>query len=107
MGLGGPLPRSLDRCSRGLSGVVMVDLTGEYWQAFSISWCCFAAGVAVWNVVPPTLFSRVLSRALLALSPAVLSCWGVHACRVNEQLAVMVEVKKAQGVGDEIGRAHV
>jgi energy-converting hydrogenase Eha subunit G len=53
----------------------MADLSGEYWQAFSISWACFAMGVAVFNLVPKTWLSVVYvagSAGIVAGGPQLL-----------------------------------
>ncbi|NBN87594.1 MAG: hypothetical protein EBV32_00650 [Proteobacteria bacterium] len=77
----------------------MADLSGEFWQAMSVGWACFGLGVAVFRITPQSIVTVALSRALLVLAPGVLSCWGVHAVRVNEQLRVMVEAKQSTEVG--------
>jgi hypothetical protein len=81
-------------------GAIMVDLTNDFLQAAAVTWACFAMGVIVFHAIPRTQFSTWLSRSLLALCPLVWTCWGVHAVRVNQQLAIMVEAKKSQGVDD-------
>jgi len=78
----------------------MVDLTADFWQAVTVTWACFGMGVAVFHLVQRSWFSVWLSRGLLALCPLVWTCWGVHAVRVNQQLAIMVEAKQSQGVDD-------
>ena len=83
-----------------MSGAVMVDLSSDFWQAVTVTWACFGMGVAVFHLVPRSWFSVWLSRGLLALCPLVWTCWGVHAVRVNQQLAIMVEAKQSQGVND-------
>jgi len=84
----------------------MADLSGEFWQAMSVGWACFGLGVAVFRITPQSIVTVALSRALLVLAPGVLSCWGVHAVRVNEQLRVMVEAKQSTEVG-EYDRVYV
>jgi len=84
----------------------MADLTGEFWQAMSVGWACFGLGVAVFRITPQSIVTVALSRALLVLAPGVLSCWGVHAVRVNEQLRVMVEAQQSTEV-QEYDRVYV
>jgi hypothetical protein len=98
--LGGDISGRFDLFSCVMSGVIMVDLTSDFWQAVTITWACFGMGVAVFHLVPRSWFSVLLSRGLLALCPIVWTCWGVHAVRVNQQLAGMVAVKRAEGVDD-------
>jgi hypothetical protein len=84
----------------------MADLSGEFWQAMSVGWACFGLGVAVFRITPQSIVTVALSRALLVLAPGVLSCWGVHAVRVNEQLRVMVEARQSTEV-QEYDRIYV
>jgi hypothetical protein len=76
----------------------MVDISGEFWQAVMISWSAFAFGVWMFQTLRRDKLARIVSRGLIALSPAVLTCYGAHAVRVNEHLAMVVEAKRAEGV---------
>ena len=121
MELGGYFGGDFDSVFGRLPGVVMADLNSDFWQAVTITWACFGMGVAVFHLIPRTTLSVWLSRSLLALCPIVWTCWGVHAVRINQQLASVVAAKRAEGVSDgrlvtvsrrdlvsgKIGRAHV
>ena len=77
----------------------MADLSGEFWQAVMISWSAFAFGVFMFQQLRADKIAVIVSRGLIALSPTVLTCFGVHAVAVNQQLAMVVEAKRAEGVG--------
>jgi hypothetical protein len=62
----------------------MVDISGEFWQAVMISWSAFAFGVWMFQALRRDKLARIVSRGLIALSPAVLTCYGAHAVRVTE-----------------------
>jgi hypothetical protein len=78
----------------------MVDLAREFLQAVALAWLSFGMGVLLFRIGCTQWQTYFLSRALLFLSPFVLTCFGVHACRENADLAAMVAAKKAEGVSD-------
>jgi hypothetical protein len=85
---------------RYLLGSIMADLAREFLQAVALAWLSFGMGVLLFRIGCTQWQTYFLSRALLFLSPFVLTCFGVHACRENADLAAMVAAKKAEGVSD-------
>jgi hypothetical protein len=77
----------------------MADLTRDFLQAVGIAWLCFGMGVVLFKLACKDRQMVFLSRALLFLSPAVLTCFGVHAVRENQQLVQMVRLQKSEAVG--------
>ena len=80
----------------------MADLTREFLQAVGIAWLCFGMGAVLFNLACKDRQMVFLSRALLVLSPAVLTCFGVHAVRENQQLVQMVRAQKSEAVGNGV-----
>ena len=83
-------------------GVVMVDLMNELFQAVAIAWACFGLGVVLFRMGCRDWHARYLSRGLLFLSPFVLTCFGVHATRENQQLAAIVAAKKGEAIDERV-----
>jgi hypothetical protein len=92
---------------RVLLGVVMASLMYELAQAVAIAWLCFGFGVLMFQMGCRDRHCRILSRGLLFLSPFVLTCFGVHATRENQQLAAILAAKKSEGVSGRIYLASV
>jgi hypothetical protein len=88
-------------------GVVMADLMGELWQAVAIAWACFGFGVILFRMGCRDWHARLLSRGLLFLSPFVLTCFGVHATRENQQLAAIVAAKRSEAIDERIYLASI
>ena len=88
-------------------GVVMADLVSEFVQAVAIAWACFGLGVILFRMGCRDWHARLLSRGLLFLSPFVLTCFGVHATRENQQLAAIVAAKKGEAIDERIYLASV
>ena len=88
-------------------GVVMADLMGELWQAVAIAWACFGFGVILFRMGCRDWHARYLSKALLFLSPFVLTCFGVHATRENQELAAIVAAKKGKAIDERIYLASI
>ncbi|MFO0201940.1 MAG: hypothetical protein ACK528_02305, partial [Alphaproteobacteria bacterium] len=76
----------------------MADLMREFLQAVGLAWLSFGFGVLLFRIGCKDRQTYFLSRALLFLSPAVLTCFGVHAVRENQTLAAVVAAKRAEGV---------
>ena len=85
----------------------MADLMGELWQAVAIAWACFGFGVILFRMGCKDWHARYLSKALLFLSPFVLTCFGVHATRENQELAAIVAARKSEAIDDRIYLASV
>jgi len=83
-------------------GVVMADLVREFVEAVAIAWACFGLGVVLFRMGCRDWHARYLSRGLLFLSPFVLTCFGVHATRENQQLAAIVAAKKGEAIDERI-----
>ena len=83
-------------------GVVMADLMGELWQAVAIAWACFGFGVILFRMGCKDWHARYLSKALLFLSPFVLTCFGVHATRENQELAAIVAARKSEAIDGRV-----
>jgi hypothetical protein len=88
-------------------GVVMADLVREFVEAVAIAWACFGLGVILFRMGCKDWHARYLSRGLLFLSPFVLTCFGVHATRENQQLAAIVAAKKSEAIDERIYLASV
>ena len=88
-------------------GVVMADLMGELWQAVAIAWACFGFGVILFRMGCRDWHARYLSKALLFLSPFVLTCFGVHATRENQELAAIVAARKSEAIDGRVYLASV
>jgi uncharacterized membrane protein YiaA len=88
-------------------GVVMADLVSEFVQAVAIAWACFGLGVVLFRMGCRDWHARLLSRGLLFLSPFVLTCFGVHATRENQQLAAIVAAKKGEAIDERIYLASI
>ena len=88
-------------------GVVMADLVREFVEAVAIAWACFGLGVILFRMGCRDWHARYLSRGLLFLSPFVLTCFGVHATRENQQLAAIVAAKKSEAIDERIYLASV
>lgn len=88
-------------------GTVMADLVREFVEAVAIAWACFGLGVILFRMGCRDWHARYLSRGLLFLSPFVLTCFGVHATRENQQLAAIVAAKKSEAIDDRIFLASV
>lgn len=88
-------------------GVVMADLMRELAEAVTIAWACFGLGVILFRMGCKDWHARYLSRGLLFLSPFVLTCFGVHATRENQQLAAIVAAKKSEAIDDRIYLASI
>jgi hypothetical protein len=88
-------------------GVVMADLVREFVEAVAIAWACFGLGVVLFRMGCKDWHARYLSRGLLFLSPFVLTCFGVHATRENQQLAAIVAAKKSEAIDERIYLASV
>lgn len=80
----------------------MVDLMNELFQAVAIAWACFGLGVILFRMGCKDWHARLLSRGLLFLSPFVLTCFGVHATRENQQLAAIVAAKKGEAIDERV-----
>ena len=74
----------------------------ELFQAVAIAWACFGLGVVLFRMGCRDWHARLLSRGLLFLSPFVLTCFGVHATRENQQLAAIVAAKKGEAIDERI-----
>jgi hypothetical protein len=85
----------------------MVDLVSEFVQAVAIAWACFGLGVILFRMGCRDWHARLLSRGLLFLSPFVLTCFGVHATRENQQLAAIVAAKKGEAIDERVYLASV
>jgi hypothetical protein len=88
-------------------GVVMADLVREFVEAVAIAWACFGLGVVLFRMGCRDWHARYLSRGLLFLSPFVLTCFGVHATRENQQLAAIVAAKKSEAIDERVYLASV
>ena len=88
-------------------GVVMADLVREFVEAVAIAWACFGLGVILFRMGCRDWHARYLSRGLLFLSPFVLTCFGVHATRENQQLAAIVAAKKGEAIDERVYLASV
>lgn len=80
----------------------MADLVSEFVQAAAIAWACFGLGVILFRMGCKDWHARLLSRGLLFLSPFVLTCFGVHATRENQQLAARVSAAKTEKANGRI-----
>ena len=80
----------------------MADLMRELAEAVAIAWACFGLGVVLFRMGCKDWHARLLSRGLLFLSPFVLTCFGVHATRENQQLAAIVAAKKGEAIDERI-----
>ena len=85
----------------------MADLMRELAEAVAIAWACFGLGVVLFRMGCRDWHARYLSRGLLFLSPFVLTCFGVHATRENQQLAAIVAAKKSEAIDERIYLASV
>jgi hypothetical protein len=85
----------------------MADLVSEFVQAVAIAWACFGLGVVLFRMGCRDWHARLLSRGLLFLSPFVLTCFGVHATRENQQLAAIVAAKKGEAIDERVYLASV
>jgi hypothetical protein len=85
----------------------MADLMQELFQAVAIAWACFGLGVVLFRMGCRDWHARYLSRGLLFLSPFVLTCFGVHATRENQQLAAIVAAKKGEQVDGRVFLASI
>ena len=85
----------------------MADLMGELWQAVAIAWACFGFGVILFRMGCRDWHARYLSKALLFLSPFVLTCFGVHATRENQELAAIVAARKSEAIDERVYLASV
>jgi uncharacterized membrane protein YiaA len=85
----------------------MVDLMNELFQAVAIAWACFGLGVILFRMGCRDWHARLLSRGLLFLSPFVLTCFGVHATRENQQLAAIVAAKRSEAIDERIYLASI
>ena len=85
----------------------MADLMRELAEAVAIAWACFGLGVILFRMGCRDWHARYLSRGLLFLSPFVLTCFGVHATRENQQLAAIVAAKKGEAIDERIYLASV
>ena len=74
----------------------------ELFQAVAIAWACFGLGVILFRMGCRDWHARYLSRGLLFLSPFVLTCFGVHATRENQQLAAIVAAKKGEAIDERV-----
>ncbi len=92
---------------RVLLGVIMASLMFEFAQAVAIAWLCFGFGVLMFRMGCRDRHCQILARGLLFLSPFVLTCFGVHATRENQQLAAILAAKKSEGVSGRIYLASV
>ena len=88
-------------------GVVMADLMRELAEAVAIAWACFGLGVVMFRMGCKDWHARYLSRGLLFLSPFVLTCFGVHATRENQQLAAIVAAKKGEAIDERVYLASI
>ena len=80
----------------------MADLIRELAEAVAIAWACFGLGVVMFRMGCRDWHARLLSRGLLFLSPFVLTCFGVHATRENQQLAAIVAAKRSEAIDERI-----
>ena len=80
----------------------MADLMRELAEAVAIAWACFGLGVVLFRMGCKDWHARYLSRGLLFLSPFVLTCFGVHATRENQQLAAIVAAKRSEAIDERI-----
>lgn len=85
----------------------MASLMYELAQAVAIAWLCFGFGVLMFRMGCKDRHCRILSRGLLFLSPFVLTCFGVHATRENQQLAAILAARKSEGVSGRIYLASI
>jgi hypothetical protein len=85
----------------------MADLVREFVEAVAIAWACFGLGVILFRMGCKDWHARYLSRGLLFLSPFVLTCFGVHATRENQQLAAIVAAKKSEAIDERVYLASV
>ena len=85
----------------------MADLAWEFGQAVAIAWLCYGFGVLMFRMGCKDRHCQVLARGLLFLSPFVLTCFGVHATRENQQLAAILAARKSEGVSERIYLASV
>lgn len=85
----------------------MADLAYEFAKAVSLAWLCFGFGVVLFRMGCKDRHCRILSRGLLFLSPFVLTCFGVHATRENQQLAAILAAKKSEGVSERVFLASI
>jgi len=85
----------------------MADLAYEFAKAVSLAWLCFGFGVVLFRMGCRDYHCRILSRGLLFLSPFVLTCFGVHATRENQQLAAILAAKKSEEVSERVYLASV
>jgi len=79
----------------------MADLAWEFAQAVALAWLCFGFGVVLFRM-GLDYQCLILSRGLLFLSPFVLTCFGVHATRENQQLAAIVAAKKSEAISGRV-----
>ena len=70
----------------------------ELGQAVAIAWISFGLGVMLFQIKCKDRHTKLLARGLLALSPFVLTCFGVHATRENQQLAAIVAARKSEEI---------
>ena len=80
----------------------MADLVREFVEAVAIAWACFGLGVILFRMGCRDWHARYLSRGLLFLSPFVLTCFGVHATRENQQLAAIVAAKRSEAIDERV-----
>lgn len=71
-----------------------MELSAEFFKACSLSWLCFAVGMGIFHGYRTCPHGQVLSRLLLALSPGILSAYGVHSVQVCNQI---LAAKQPQG----------
>ena len=79
----------------------------EFSKAVAIAWACFGLGVIMFRMGCRDYHCRILSRGLLFLSPFVLTCFGVHATRENQQLAAILAARKSESVSERVFLASV
>lgn len=85
----------------------MADLTAEFWQAAALTLTSWTFGVILFRMGCRDWQARFLSRALLALSPIVMTCFGFHAVRENQELAAIIAARKGESVDDRVYLASV
>jgi hypothetical protein len=85
----------------------MADLAWEFGQAVALAWLCFGFGVVLFRMGCKDRHCQILSRGLLFLSPFVLTCFGVHATRENQQLAAILAARKSESVSERVFLASV
>ena len=78
-----------------------MELSAEFFKACSLSWLCFAVGMGLFHGYRSCPHGQVLSRLLLALSPGILSAYGVHSVQVCNQILAAKE-PQAESVSERI-----